>query len=275
MARPKINGLYYIPLDVDFFSDRKIKRLKARYGTDGVVVYLYLICEIYRSGYYIDYSDDLILDISDELNISENATRQIIDFLLSRSLFDNTLAKSDKVLTAASVQRRYQEAKKGSKREFEVEARYWLLKAEDTYSFIKVRHNYGYSKKNHSYSEKNPNKSEKNPTKESKVNKSKENKSKVKESIKPDGAKQKPTRHKYGEYNHVLLTDEQYTKLIADFSEQIVKDYIRRVDEYCQQYGKSYNDYNLTIRNWLRRDGKNAENKRDDSSAEKRYGNYI
>ncbi len=183
MARPKNNGLDYFPFDVDFFSDRKIKRLKARYGTDGIVVYLYLICEIYRSGYYIDYSDDLILDISDELNISENATRQIIDFLLSRSLFDNTLAKSDKVLTAASVQRRYQEAKKGSKREFEVEARYWLLKAEDTYSFIKVRHNYGYSKKNHSYSEKNPNKSEKNPTKESKVNKSKENKSKVKESI--------------------------------------------------------------------------------------------
>lgn len=178
MARPKINGLDYFPFDVDFFSDRKIKRLKARYGTDGLAVYIYLICEVYRSGYYIEYSDDLILDISDELNISENATRQIIDFLLSRSLFDDTLAKSDKVLTAASVQRRYQEAKKGSKREFEVEAGYWLLKAEDTYSFIKVRHNYGFSEKNHSYSEKNLSKSEKNPTKKSKVNKSK-----VKESI--------------------------------------------------------------------------------------------
>lgn len=268
MARPKINGLDYFPFDVDFFSDRKIKRLKARYGTDAIAVYLYLICEIYRSGYYIEYSDDLILDISDELNISENATRQIIDFLLSRSLFDDTLAKSDKVLTAASVQRRYQEAKKGSKREFEVEARYWLLKAEDTYSFIKVRHNKGFSKNNRSFSEKKPNKSEKNPIKESK-----EKKSKVKESIKPNGSN--PTRHKYGEYNHVLLTDEQYTKLIADFSEQIVRDYIRRVDEYCQQYGKNYNDYNLTIRNWLRKDGKNAENKRDDRSTEKRYGNYI
>lgn len=177
MARPKINGLDYFPFDVDFFSDRKIKRLKARYGTDAIAVYLYLICEIYRSGYYIEYSDDLILDISDELNISENATRQIIDFLLSRSLFDDTLAKSDKVLTAASVQRRYQEAKKGSKREFEVEARYWLLKAEETYSFIKVRQNQSFSENNYSFSEKNSNKSEKNSTKKSKVNKSKEKES--------------------------------------------------------------------------------------------------
>ena len=173
MARPKNNGLDYFPFDVDFFSDRKIKRLKARYGTDGLAVYIYLICEIYRSGYYIEYNDDLILDISDELNISENATRQIIDFLLSRSLFDDTLAKSDKVLTAASVQRRYQEAKKGSKREFEVEAGYWLLKAEETYSFIKVRQNQSFSENNYSFSEKNPSKSEKNSVKESKVNKSK------------------------------------------------------------------------------------------------------
>ena len=178
MARPKNNGLDYFPFDVDFFSDRKIKRLKARYGTDGLAVYIYLICEIYRSGYYIEYNDDLILDISDELNISENATRQIIDFLLSRSLFDDTLAKSDKVLTAASVQRRYQEAKKGSKREFEVEAGYWLLKAEETYSCIKVCQNQSFSENNYSFSEKNPSKSEKNSVKESKVNKSK-----VKESI--------------------------------------------------------------------------------------------
>lgn len=71
----------------------------------------------------------------------------------------------------------------------------------------------------------------------------------------------KPAFHKYGEYKHVKLTDEQYSKLIADFSEAIIQDYIKRVDEYCQQYGKSYKDYNLTIRNWIRRDGeKNGNN---------------
>ena len=186
MARPKNNGLDYFPFDVDFFSDRKIKRLKARYGSDGISVYIYLICEIYRSGYYIDLNDDLILDISDELNISENSTRQIVDFLLSRSLFDDTLAKSDKVLTATSIQRRFQEAKKASKRAFEVERKLWLLKAEDTYSFIKVRQNESFSKKNPSFSEKNTDKSEKNSTNESKVKESKVNKSKVNIGAMPD-----------------------------------------------------------------------------------------
>lgn len=63
------------------------------------------------------------------------------------------------------------------------------------------------------------------------------------------------TRHKYGEYGHVKLTDEQYSKLIANFGEQKTSEYIKRCDEYCQQYGKSYKDYNLTIRKWISKDG--------------------
>lgn len=65
----------------------------------------------------------------------------------------------------------------------------------------------------------------------------------------------KEPRHKYGEYQHVLLTDRQYEKLKAEFGEEATAKYIRKVDEYCQQYGKKYSDYNLTIRNWMRGDG--------------------
>ena len=137
MARPMKNGLTYFPFDVDFFTDKKIKRLRAKYGADEIAVYMYLLCEIYRSGYYIEYDEDLILDISDELNLSEGSTTQIMNYLLSRSLFDETLAKSVKVLTAASIQRRYQEAKKGSKRDIVVERDYWLLQKDETNSFIK------------------------------------------------------------------------------------------------------------------------------------------
>lgn len=60
-----------------------------------------------------------------------------------------------------------------------------------------------------------------------------------------------PARKKYGEYNHVLLTDEQYQKLVADYSADKITEYIKKIDEYCQQYGKSYKDYNLTIRKWI------------------------
>ena len=177
MARPKKIGLDYFPFDVDFFLDQKIKRLRAKFGRDGIVVYLYILCEIYRNGYYIDYNEDLILDISDELNISENCTMQIMNYLFSRSLLDGTLAKSVKVLTASSIQRRYQEAKKNGKTDIYVDARFWVLKKEETHGFIKVRPNDDYSENNECFSGNNPDKSEKNDTKERKVKKSKVNES--------------------------------------------------------------------------------------------------
>lgn len=59
MARPQKEGLEYFSLDVDFFSDRKIKILKGRFGADGVTYYLYLLCEIYKGhGYYLDFDAD-------------------------------------------------------------------------------------------------------------------------------------------------------------------------------------------------------------------------
>ena len=59
MARPKKTGLDYFPFDVQFFSNKKIKILKARYGTDGVVLFLFLLCEIYKNGYYLIWDDDI------------------------------------------------------------------------------------------------------------------------------------------------------------------------------------------------------------------------
>ena len=99
MPRPQKNGLDYFPLDVTFFSDPKIKILKARYGVDGVSIYLYLLCEIYRAGYYLRFSDDSIYIRSSDLAMSAEKVTQVLNFLLERSLFDNTLFQSDKVLT--------------------------------------------------------------------------------------------------------------------------------------------------------------------------------
>ena len=46
----------------------------------------------------------------------------------------------------------------------------------------------------------------------------------------------------------------QYSKLIEEYGESRIKLYIKKVDEYCQQVGKTYKDYNLTIRNWMNKD---------------------
>lgn len=184
MARPMMDGLLYFPFDTDFFQDTKIRILRSRHGTDGVSVYIYLLCKIYANGYYVIYNEDLVLIMSGDLNISEDSTRLIISFLLSRSLLveikDSTLAQSDTVLTAKSIQERYQEAKKGLKRDVFVNADYWLLPEDKTLGFIKSRINTRKSEKNTDKSEINESKSEKNTAnkikeKEIKVNESKVN----------------------------------------------------------------------------------------------------
>lgn len=40
MARRKQEGNRFFRLDVDFFSDKKVKILKARYGADGGISYV-------------------------------------------------------------------------------------------------------------------------------------------------------------------------------------------------------------------------------------------
>ena len=63
----------------------------------------------------------------------------------------------------------------------------------------------------------------------------------------------KPKKHRHGEFGHVLLTDEEFESL--DDKVNGYRDaYIRIVDEYCEQSGRSYKNYSLAIQNFYRRD---------------------
>jgi predicted phage replisome organizer len=60
-------------------------------------------------------------------------------------------------------------------------------------------------------------------------------------------------RHKHGEYQNVLLSDDDLeklkTKFPADWDQRI-----QRLSEYMASSGKSYKNHLATIRNWARRD---------------------
>lgn len=66
--------------------------------------------------------------------------------------------------------------------------------------------------------------------------------------------KEKPTRHKYGEYQNVLLSDEDFEKLKKEFFDW--SDRIERLSAYMASTGKSYKNHLATIRNWARRDSR-------------------
>lgn len=62
-----------------------------------------------------------------------------------------------------------------------------------------------------------------------------------------------PTRHKYGTYKNVLLTDQDLDKLMREFPCDW-GERIERLSEYMASSGKRYKDHLATIRNWARRD---------------------
>ena len=65
-----------------------------------------------------------------------------------------------------------------------------------------------------------------------------------------DVDKSKPTKHKFGEYLHVQLTDDQYLRL-KDLYADSLQEHIRILDEYCESSGKRYRNYSLVIQGWV------------------------
>ena len=65
--------------------------------------------------------------------------------------------------------------------------------------------------------------------------------------------KVKAIRHKYGEYQNVLLTDEDYEKLQAEFPTEY-EALIERLSAYMASTGRAYKNHLATMRNWARRD---------------------
>ena len=77
-----------------------------------------------------------------------------------------------------------------------------------------------------------------------------DNDSELKEKI---NKKEKPQKHKYGQYQNVLLSDDELEKLKTEFPVDW-KERIERVSEYCASKGVTYKNYLATIRNWARKE---------------------
>ncbi len=61
----------------------------------------------------------------------------------------------------------------------------------------------------------------------------------------------KPSKHKYGEYKHVLLTDDEYTKLINELGIPLTEKSIVFLDEYIEMKGYKAKSHYLCIKKWV------------------------
>jgi len=84
-------------------------------------------------------------------------------------------------------------------------------------------------------------------------------------------------KRKYGEFNNVLLTDEDYAKLKTKIGEQQSEDLIERLSCYMEQNpknAKKYTNHYATILNWARRDGGNDNGKYKGNPSQKPAGAF-
>ena len=92
---------------------------------------------------------------------------------------------------------------------------------------------------------------------------------------------ERPRKHKYGEYKNVLLTDDEFEKLKAEYADYL--DRIERLSSYIASTGKTYKSHYATIRNWARADAeKGRDNGARQTSSPKRnaeetprYGTWL
>ena len=94
------------------------------------------------------------------------------------------------------------------------------------------------------------------------VTKDNESKSKSKRKSKSiDKEKSIKEKNSFGEFSHVLLTSDEYSKLSERYGEAKTTEYIVKLDRYIENYpakGNKYKSHYATILNWIEKDTKEA-----------------
>lgn len=114
MARPTKLGLDYFPHDTHTDQDTALALVEAEFGLEAYAVYFKLLEFIYSQGYAIPWGSDECLLFAKRIGAFGVSSRisEIIKGLVRRSLFDGRVLNSFQILTSASIQARWLEAKR-------------------------------------------------------------------------------------------------------------------------------------------------------------------
>ena len=103
-----------------------------------------------------------------------------------------------------------------------------------------------------SYTEKNHNGTETEPERNHSIDKDSIDQISL-DQEREEEKKNRPIRHKYGEYGNVLLSDTDLEKLKSEFPHDW-ENRIENLSAYIASTGKSYKNHLATIRNWARKE---------------------
>ncbi|MBW1612419.1 MAG: DUF4373 domain-containing protein [Deltaproteobacteria bacterium] len=159
----------YFPFDVDFFDDPKIEAISGEFGSKGESITARLLCEVYRNGYYAEWSEQLMLKIAKRSNSSPDLVNQVVSRLVKWGFFNKAVFNRLEILTSRGIQARYLEATKRRKNNNTIDPDHDLININADINRINVDNNRVNV--------------DNNPIKESKVNKSKKRKNTKKEKL--------------------------------------------------------------------------------------------
>ena len=108
MARPTAKGVEYFPLNVNFISDLKVRKLLLSCGAQSIAVLIYLFSLIYKDeGYFVEVHEDEIDLIALDVNVTPEFVVEVINKACEVCLFDVNLYENFNILTSKGIQERY------------------------------------------------------------------------------------------------------------------------------------------------------------------------
>jgi len=104
------NGIQYFPFSVS--DEKSLKLIESEFGLQGYAIYVKLLQEIYKFGYFLEINQDVILLLAGEYKTSDNLVSEIINACLRRELFDKKKYDEFKIITSIDIQENYLNATK-------------------------------------------------------------------------------------------------------------------------------------------------------------------
>lgn len=220
---------YWLKLKKDFFKrhdTRLLEKMSDGRGKEYLLFYLKLMVESIdhegelRFNESIPYNDEMLAVITDtDVDIVKTAMKLLLDFNMIEVFEDGTIFMCKTVDLIGSESAATERVRKHREKK-------------------KVLHcNADETKCN---------------SNETKCNTEKEKEKELYKDIelkKENNKKEKPVKHRYGEYKNVLLSDEDLEKLKSEFPDDY-ESRIEKLSAYMEMSGKTYKNYLATIRNW-------------------------
>lgn len=266
---------YWLKLKENFFTDKTIKKLRKIAGGDTyTIIYLKLLLKatetdgkLYFDGVEDTFADEIALDIDED---SENVKVTLMYLIKNRLLveisdYEMELTRINEMIGSETNKAELMRKKRARDKQLheqevtmlpDVTNKVTMLPdVTKTLPYIEIEK----EKDKEIDIEIEKKKREKKKTMDSKESPSSSSSSKKTKKV---------VKHKYGEYDNVLLSDEELDKLKRDFPTDY-QDRIDRLSEYVASTGKTYKNYLATIRAWARKEKQEQTYKQPQQQEEK------